>query len=149
MTRYELVPATPLHVGPLVSRLGYQADQVHSLGGKPRQWLRCLMDQSCECWAVLIEGRPVAMWGLVGNRLATEARVWLSIADEVRVLKFPLVRECRRQVMRALEGRAALVGTVIAGDQRAIRFARCLGFEVDQDTVVWGDFPAHPIRLTR
>lgn len=149
MTDYEIVPATGLHVGPLIGNLGVQADQLTVRGIRPRRLVRGFLAASIDCETALLGSKPVAMWGFVASTLSAEATVWLCLSDSVRSRRLAIIREARRRLLKALDVFAVIHGSVAVGDDRSLRFARFLGFEVDEGTIVEGNLPYHPTKLVR
>ena len=150
MADYEIVPATTLHVGPLVGALGFQAEQLEARGIRPRRVIRIFLEQSVDCKTCLVGGQVMAMWGfMTASTLSIETSVWLALADAARVHRKVIVREVRRELARALEIFTVIRGSVAVGDARSLRFAQFLGFEVDEGTIIEGTIPYHPTRLVR
>jgi hypothetical protein len=86
---------------------------------------------------VLLKGRPEAMWGMQNATLSTHAVVWTALSDTA--VRFPLavVRRARDELALMAEKVSDLYATVGRDDDRAMVFARTLGF-----TIVEGDDPA-------
>jgi hypothetical protein len=146
---YVIVPATQTHVGPLVSRLGHQTRLMLARGRRPRRFLREFLANSAEAQTVVLDGAPVAMWGYVGGLLAPEVYVWFCIADAARRHVRNVVAEARAELSRALEVHALIRSTVSAEDERALRFARFLGFEVAEEVCEEDGGPFHWMTLRR
>lgn len=112
---------------------------VEAFGFNPREGLRRAFVASHHVRTALIDGRPIAMWGLYGPLLAWETYVWLVLAEEAADIPFTVVREARR----ALAAAASMYDEVIAGvaldDTKAVRFARFLGFTQDSEPEPYGD----------
>lgn len=148
--RYEIVPVSPTHIGPLVSRLGAQREQIEALGERPREWIRLLLQQSRIAWTVLVDDRPVVIWGVKCTLSSAEADVWLAITDFAREHVRPLVKGTRAELDKLLETRVALNTVVSTKDERALRWCQFLGFKVigygrDEATGVLH----HKLRLTK
>lgn len=127
---YRIVPVSPLHIGPLVSRLGAQKEQIEALGERPREWIRLLVSQSRIAWTVLVDDRPVVIWGVKCTLSSAEADVWLAITDFAREHVRPLVKGTRAELDKLLETRAALNTVVPVTDERALRWCGFLGFKI-------------------
>lgn len=150
MPDYTIVTAKQTHVGPLVGVLGSQAEDLAARGIRPRRVIRVFLEKSVDCKTCLVDGQVMAMWGfMTASTLSAEATVWLALADAARVHRKVIVREVRRELAWALEIFAVIRGSVTVGDDRSLRFARFLGFEVDEGTVVQGILPHHPTKLVR
>lgn len=128
--RYEIVPVSPTHIGPLVSRLGAQREQIEALGERPREWIRLLVSQSRIAWTVLVDDKPVVIWGVKCTLSSAEADVWLAITDFAREHVRPLVKGTLAELNQLLETRDALNTVVPTTDLRALRWCRFLGFEI-------------------
>ena len=129
---YEVVPFHPTHLGPLVSGLGFQARQMEARGHRPRAWARWLITRASRVDVALVNGRPVAAWGIVGSLASREVDVWLMISDDVRRHRFHVVRAARWFLTWALEFVDGVNTIVLSTDFRARRFLEFLGFEVSQ-----------------
>lgn len=149
MPDYQIVPASTLHVGPLVGALGVQAEQLEARGIRPRRVIRGFLAASIDCETALVNGKPVAMWGFIASTLSAEANVWLCLSDDLRSRKLAILKEARRHLAKALDVFAVIRGSVQVGDARSIRFAQFLGFEVDEGTIIEGNVPYHPTKLVR
>lgn len=129
---YRAVPASPLHVGPLIRGMDALVLKLAMSAGRPRAELRNYMARSFECGTGLIDDAPVAMWGLIGSPLATEAMVWLCMTEKARRHPLILVREVIAFLGRNLETLHAITAFVDADDARAMRFAQFMGFEAGE-----------------
>jgi hypothetical protein len=80
--------------------------------------------RSNQAWTVLIDGRPVATYGIVDRHATEPAFLWLYTTTSVP--KVTMIREARRFMRWAV----ARFGPVVAlGD----RWLKTLGFEPDGD----------------
>src|SRR5262245_60918474 len=76
----EICTVRPTHIGPVAADL----DEVTTgffdqIGVRPRRGLRQLISSSSYSRVALLDGRPLALWGLLGTDLATAAEPWLSL----------------------------------------------------------------------
>lgn len=132
MTTYQIVPATPLHVGPIARRMGAEARIIEASGGRVRRWMRWQLQNSSEAWVAIVDGEPCAIWGIWGGALEFEGRVWLVLTDKARQYRVTVVRGARAW-LEYVGATRRLVSLVRASDERAQRFARFLGFTVWED----------------
>lgn len=148
--RYQILPASPLHVGPLARRMGEEAKLIESVGGKPRGWLRWNMAQSDETWTAIVNGEVAAMWGVKGNELLCEGEVWAVFTDLARRYPLTIMRGAQAWIEKVMASRHALVSTVCGSDARARRFAQALGFDVAvHGPVLDKGILCYPIKLER
>jgi hypothetical protein len=129
----EIVEGRALHVGPVASAIDdlergtFAAFQV-----KPRVALREMVRQSAYCRTGLLDGRPVAMWGVTGPAVASGGEVWLALSLAARQRRFLIVRTALREVRAMMAFKHELVSCLFCREARAFRFADFLGFEVEQ-----------------
>jgi hypothetical protein len=102
-----------------------------------------IFEQSYFRRAALIEGRPVAIWGVKGTILSRTGYAWLGLSDEATRYPIALIKEAQRQLDEIMETKRELATTIIASDSAARRFAVFLGFHIAHDGR--GD-PAHTRR---
>ena len=134
--RYEIVPASRLHIGPIVSRMGAEAAGVIGACMTPRQAVRTILNESIAAWTVLLDGRPVVMWGQTGSMMSIEANVWLVVTDIAREHVRTLVEGARAHLRMMLAGKEALLTTVLVTDTRALRWVKFLGFRQAPGTYI-------------
>ena len=147
---YEIVPFSPVHVGPLVARLGSQRKSMEGFGNKARPWVRWLVGRSCQVEVALIEGRPVAMWGTLGTLASTEVSIWFLVADDIRDRKFAIARAAKRTIERILLTVDTITSVIVIGDPRARRFIEFLGFTIGEYPIYDAEDRAYfPCRRTR
>ncbi len=128
-----VVPATQLHIGPHVAHLTPEdrAAIERASGMSPRRWLRRFLQESCYCRAGILDGVPVAMWGVMGTIMSSSGAAWLSVTPEARARPHLVARVARREAvnLRSKE----LQSMLLCGDDRAHRFLRFLGFEISEE----------------
>lgn len=128
----EIVPASPKHIRPMSRRLRAGACvTLQAYGFDPRRALHDVFLKSHYSRTALIEGKPVAMWGLLGQLLSETAFVWLVTSDEIGRFPGLLVRETRRELAEMMQGYREFSTTVLPNDEAAVRFALYLGFHDD------------------
>lgn len=127
-----IVPATRVHIGPHVSRLALdkRAEIERSSGVSARKWLRIILGQSVYARAGLLDGIPVALWGLTGTMASSSGHVWLSVTPEFMARPFLCGRLARAEAESMMMGKTELRSAVATKDRRAHRFLRFLGFEI-------------------
>jgi len=129
---YEVVPASILHVRPLAKRMrAASAASVAGYGFNPREGLRRSFVNSHHCRTALVDGRPIAMWGLIGPLLAGETFAWVVLTEEAAEIPFSVVREARRALATAAESYETVRAAIFPDDAGAIRFATFMGFVED------------------
>lgn len=132
--RHRVVPSSILHVKALVRTMRRDAHvTVTGAGYDPRRALHRTMRQSHHCRTALIDGRPVAMWGVVGALLAERASVWLVMAEGVTSMPRSIVREAEAQLAEIRRHYSEIVVTILPEDETALRFAIYLGFRDRHD----------------
>jgi hypothetical protein len=137
----EIVPARLTHVGPIASRMrALDRMECEALGRTPKDALRNGLRCSLAAYTALVDGRPVAMLGVVsGGLLGGPGKIWMLGTDEVmkqgRALLFygPILFELWLETFTEL-------GNIVAVENRpAIRLLKRWGFEVDEDQPdCWG-----------
>lgn len=87
--------------------------------------------QSAYARTGLIDGVPVAMWGITGTILSSTGHAWLSVTPECRARRL-LVGRVARAEAAAILATTDLASLVLDDDARARRFLRFLGFEIGE-----------------
>jgi hypothetical protein len=129
---YEVIPASQIHVGPHVAHLSAEIRQaIQEAKGPPRRFIRWMIGQSSYARAGLIDGFPVALWGITGTMMASTGFAWLSVTEELRRHPFLAARVAREEAFVNLRSKE-LHSLVLDGDIRAERFLRFLGFEIGE-----------------
>lgn len=132
----EIVDARQTHVGPVANGLCDDIKvEYQKIGLRPRAGLRRLFDESSYCKTALLDGKPIAMWGVIGSEMATHGEIWLSLSEMGRMQRKALVRIARREVENLAVLRGMLVATMMCEDARAKRFLQMLGFRQVGDDV--------------
>lgn len=137
--RYEIVPGSIRHIRPMSRAMrSAGAAAIEGFGFNPRAGLRRAFVASHHVRTALIDGRPVAIWGLAGSLLAHETTAWLVLSDEAGEMPIAIVREARQQLASAAQDYEEVVATVLPEDERSVRFAEFLGFKAG-DKIAMGD----------
>ncbi len=138
---YDIVKASVRHVKPMA--LGMRAASwlaMQRYGGGARRAVFKAFTLSSYCRTALIDGKPVAMWGVVGSLLDERADVWLFLSRDIGRMPLAIVREARAELGVATEQYSYLEATIVPEDEASIRFARFLGFEGrEEDRIPIGD----------
>lgn len=129
MTQYSVVQASIGHIKPMAAQMRTAACvTLQGFGFRPREALRRAYVSSRYCRTAVIDGRPVAMWGITGPLLSDGAYVWLVLSDRIASMPVAVVREARAELARFMTNYRELAITVLPDDEAAIRFALYLGF---------------------
>jgi hypothetical protein len=129
-----------------------ERDGIKAINTTPRRLIRWLLGQSCysRARAALLDGDPIALWGLMGTALATTGHIWFSVTTEARARRFTLVREAAREIEGLFQTKLALESLVLADDNRAVRFLQFMGFELyDPAPIALGGALAYKAILRR
>ncbi len=128
MTEIRIEPARAVHVGPVANNLSAEEDaRTHRMGLRPRAALRRLVANSPYRRVILADGKPVAIWGVAGSLLASEAELWLVATPAARRIGRRLARLVRPEVDDLAARHPRLRVTMAAEDAAALRFARFAG----------------------
>lgn len=106
---------------------------LQAYGFDPRRALHDVFVESHYARTALVEGKPVAMWGLKGQLLSEVAYVWLVLSEEIGVLPLQIVREARKEMAEIMANYSEVATTVLPNDEQAVAFALCLGFHDRHD----------------
>ena len=132
--KYEVVKGSILHVKPMARRVrAAAAITLEGYGYEPRSALHRIFIRSFYCRTALVDGHPVAMWGVTGTMLSESAYVWLVMSDEIAAFPRAIVREAKAQLASIMNGYDEVATTVLPDDDAAIRFALYLGFHDRHD----------------
>lgn len=126
----ELVPARLTHCGPLASQMR-ASDRIEceALGRTPKDALRNGLRCSLEAYTALVEGKPVAMLGVVPDSLlGGRATVWMLGTEEAYAQGRALVTYGPLMLDMWLGKFDELANIVSSGNERAIRLLRRWGF---------------------
>jgi len=126
---YEIVRGSVRHIRPMARRMrAAGAVALQSLGADPRRAFHDVVLGSRYCRTALSEGVPIAMWGIHGAIMASEAEVWLVLSDDAARIPISVVREARASLKEILASYARVTTVVIPDDEASVRFALYLGF---------------------
>lgn len=122
----ELIPARLGHVLSLGRRLNCAW-----VIGDPRQAIARVFMTSWGCKALMVDGQPVAAYGLTGSMLSPEAQVWLLVSPGVRAHLQAFMAAYRAEFLRVAERGLRLSGFVAERDLIGMRFAARWGFRLE------------------
>lgn len=129
--RKEIVPAMPEHVDRLAPRLrAADVREVWAAGHYTADAaLRMSLETSVEAWTGLVDGVPVAMWGVAaGTTLSGVGTPWLLAAEGFpRGCLREFLRVSRRQVQAWLADFEVLANAVDARNHASIGWLTWLG----------------------
>lgn len=133
--RYQVVPASIRHVRPMARQIrAAAAITLQGFGFHPREALRRAFVASHYCRTALMDGKPIAMWGVKGTMLDEIAFVWLVLSDGVTHMPVSVVKEAQRELAKIMRTVDEVAITVLPDDEAAVRFAVYLGFH-DRDDI--------------
>lgn len=125
-----IVPATLAHIRALLPRL--RRRDVEGAVKKPRHLLNELYRGSVDCRAAIIDGQVMAVWGLFGSLVSSEAHPWIFAAAETERMPHTFYRLARVEIARMLETRTRLVAMCKDDYLHSVRFWSMLGFTVGE-----------------
>jgi hypothetical protein len=127
MVAYEIIEAKPWHCGQM-SRL-LRREHLQALGAcQVHKELRAAFDESGFRRACIVDGKIIALWGLVAPEASAIGVVWLAMANGIERYPLALIKEVRHQLDEMMLVRRELICTVLEEDKAAQRFAIFLGF---------------------
>jgi hypothetical protein len=98
------------------------------IGVNTHRELRDAFDNSTIRMAALVEGKLIALWGMVGGMASAYGIVWVACSDAIKKFPVALVKEARNQLDDMMLTKRRLFCTLLDGDKAAERFAIFLGF---------------------
>jgi hypothetical protein len=130
------VSVVPARLGHVLA-LGRQAKPVvmafiGDRAGDPRRANAHLFAASRGVKALLVDGKPIAAYGLVGALLAPEAMIWLMVSPMVVGHLKAFAAACRQEFAALSRTEPRLTGFLIPGDDVAERFAVRWGFRIGE-----------------
>lgn len=136
----EVVAARPSHVGTIATRIRpIDRDECAIAGMSPRDALRTGLATSETVWTVKVDGRPEAMFGVVGTSLIEgRGRVWMLMTEDGAKQHRAIVRFGRIYTAALARHYRVLENHVHAKNDKAIRWLTRLGFHVGPVDVIRG-----------
>ena len=126
---YSIVRASIRHIRPMSEVMRpASAAAVQGYGFNPRTGLRRAFTSSFHCRTALVDGKPVAMWGVAGTLLGDTANVWLVLSAAAQKMPRAVLREAKAELEQTMRYYGAVVTTVLPDDAASVRFAIHLGF---------------------
>ena len=149
----EIVPATVDHAADLAPGLrALDLAEIEAASGRePGEVLLESLDRALEASVALLDGRPIAIWGLGTHSLMLGPGVpWMVGSDDLASVGTVFLRESRRQVASMLGRYDTLTNFVDARNEPSIRYLRWLGFAFDE-AAPWGHagLPFHRFHMER
>jgi hypothetical protein len=136
----RLVPAELHHIRPIAARMR-ECDRIEAaaFGHSPEGALVLGLKGSVDCYTALVDGEPEAMLGLMPkNVIEGEGLPWMLGSDAIyRNARATMVLS-RRMIEHWHDSLPRLSNLVAAGNDRAIRYLRRLGFEVGVERTMIG-----------
>jgi hypothetical protein len=87
----------------------------------------CML-MSTDIWAGFVDGGLVCIWGVIPpTLLSQQAYMWLFTTDLIKQHQFLLVRHSQVVIEQVLEEYQSVVGHVIIGSDKSIRWLKWLG----------------------
>jgi len=134
----ELVPASPVHVGPIATRMR-EMDRIEcqAMGRTPKQALRTGLYTSDDCVTALVDGVPEAMFGLVvESALGGCGTPWFLGTDEVYRNPRAMLSIGPQIIAGWRDSTPCLHNLVARENVRAIRMLRAWGFAVWEEVIL-------------
>lgn len=128
--RYEVMRSSVLHVKPIAADLRVAlCSSVATFGERPRLALRRALNASIYARTAMLDGKPAAMWGMVGTLMSDRASAWLALTETALRHPVLIVREARRELAIMAASAGQLFTNIARDDERALALARNLGFQ--------------------
>lgn len=144
--RIRIIAASPAHVGRVANRMR-EIDRLETgaKGRSPKAALRISLRSSLWACTVLLDGEPVAMFGVVAASLVEDkGRPWFLGSDDVYRHGRDMLLYGERVIAKMHGDFRRLENVVSSGNVRAIRLLRRWGFVVGGEEVVVGGVPFIP-----
>ena len=135
-----IVDTTPAHIAYMAKAMAEaSADTAVKLGLTPKKALWMSYRQSLLCLTALIDGRPVAMWGVAGHMFSDTGSPWLILAPETEDYPFRVAFRYRRELNRFQKMFPCLEEYVEKTNLKAIRLLKLMGFKISKNEIPLGD----------
>lgn len=147
--RVEIVAASPLHVGPIATRMReIDARECEAMGHRPKDALRAGMRQSLWSLTAIVDERPEAMFGVVAQSMVDcRAVPWFLGTDRIYGCGRHMLTKGRDVIALMRRTFSTLENVVSVENVRAIRLLKRWGFEVGDEVTIYGDVPFVPFRM--
>lgn len=141
----------------LAARLrSVEVDEVRASSGcEPLPVIIEAIGASSEAWAVSFDGRLAFVWGVVGMTdtilAGRTGAAWLLTTDLVERHSKAFWQYCLRELPSLLARWDVLLNEIDARHEKALRWARRLGFQVDEAPEPFGaqGLPFYAFRVTK
>ena len=146
MPDIKIVPALKRHVKPIAKRMRRaDIDEVQAASGKtPEEALLYSIDKSEYSWAALVDGKPVAMFGVgILNVIGGVGAPWLLATDDVERNRKVFVRLSISFRNELLERYPVLRNFVDVRNTASIRWLKWMGAEFSEPILIRD----HPFQL--
>lgn len=146
----ELVPASPVHIGPIATRMR-EMDRIEcqAMGRTPKQALRAGLYTSDDCVTALVDGSPEAMFGrVIESALGGRGTPWFLGTD--KVYRHPrAMLSIGPQIIASWGDSTPIMANLVArSNVRAIRMLRTWGFTIAwKEVIVCRGVEFHPFRI--
>lgn len=146
----EVVPASPAHSGSIATRMReIDVTECAAAGMTPKEALRNGIANSETCWTIKVDGRPEAMFGVVGSCVIEgRGRAWLLMTDDGARQHRAIVRLGKKYTEALHRHYRILENYVHAHNEPAIRWLARLGFVVGPVDVIRGNPMRYFVRIT-
>lgn len=125
----QRIEARPFHCGAIVRRMRFDHRvALAQIGLNAHRELRDSFDRSYLRYAWLLDGRLVAIAGIIGQYASSEGSIWMVLTEEITLRPRVIVKEIRRVLDEAMSTKTRLDTTVLADDEAALRLVCFLGF---------------------
>lgn len=141
--RVRIIQASPAHVGRVANRMR-EIDRIETgaKGRSPKAALRLSLRLSTWACTVILDGDPVAMFGVTAASLVEDkGRPWFLGSDDVYRHGRDMLVMGERVVSRMHGDFRRLENVVSSGNVRAIRLLRRWGFTVEGEEIMVGSVP--------
>jgi hypothetical protein len=140
MSFVELVAATPDHIAPVAERMReWDRIEAGAFGYSSAVALRMGLAGSVDCFTALVDGTPEAIMGLMPKSLvAAEGSPWLLGTEVVYANPRAMLALGPKVVALWSDSTPNMAGLVAAGNDRAIRYLRRIGFTIGEEPTMTG-----------
>lgn len=145
----EVVAARPTHIGPIATKMrAVDVQECLFVKQTPKEALRHGLQTSETCWTVLLDGKPVAMFGVVPTSVIEgRGRVWMLMTNAAMTKRRAILRLGHRYTEALQRHYRILDNYVHADNDAAIRWLSRLGFVVSGIDVIRGAPVRYFVRL--
>lgn len=125
----EIVPALPTHIRIMAKQMKQSDIEISKrFGRNPYKALRQVYRQSLYSKAAFVNGKLVAVWGLLGTYLGEEGRPWSLMSDEITNYPYKVLSFYRKEMQEMLQLFPMLVDMVEIDNTKVLRTLKIMGF---------------------